>query len=218
MQRKVTIFDRNGKLFDEVQLPPPEISGTDPNASCCTELQVRCMHAGHPAAGHVACMLHEGTSGTGPNAPCWAGSGRCAACMGGHPALSTSGCRCTAWGRDHVSCPCMQYHCQEWLQQYDGIKALMCIPCICKPHHDEQGLPVARFVCCSGTLCLSSWPSCQPATLLSSSGLRAPGSRSGSTPSSRYGDTGTRRKLTARAGQVRGHMHGPVQVRGHMQV
>lgn len=38
-KRKVNVLDRNGRLYDEIALPPAEIPGVDANASSCLELQ-----------------------------------------------------------------------------------------------------------------------------------------------------------------------------------
>lgn len=44
MQRAVVIYDRNGRLVEELALPAAEavVIGIDPKASCCSALQVRC--------------------------------------------------------------------------------------------------------------------------------------------------------------------------------
>ena len=41
VQRKVNIFDRNGRLYDEVPLPQPEVQLSDSGSPSCLELQVR---------------------------------------------------------------------------------------------------------------------------------------------------------------------------------
>ena len=40
VQRKVNIFDRNGRLYDEVPLPQPEVQLSDSGSPSCLELQV----------------------------------------------------------------------------------------------------------------------------------------------------------------------------------
>lgn len=39
-QRKASIFDRNGRLYDEVVLPQPDFNQTEPNAPACEVLKV----------------------------------------------------------------------------------------------------------------------------------------------------------------------------------
>eukprot|EP00955_Chlamydomonas_euryale_P088912 364424-Chlamydomonas_euryale.AAC.1 len=40
-QRKLCIYDRNGRIYDEVSLPQPEIPTQDPSAPSCAALVVR---------------------------------------------------------------------------------------------------------------------------------------------------------------------------------
>jgi hypothetical protein len=41
-QRQVVIYDRNGKLVEEIRLPPPEVAAAgDAKQPCCLQLQVR---------------------------------------------------------------------------------------------------------------------------------------------------------------------------------
>ena len=40
VQRKVNIFDRNGRLYDEVPLPQSEVQLSDSGSPSCLELQV----------------------------------------------------------------------------------------------------------------------------------------------------------------------------------
>jgi hypothetical protein len=41
VQSRVCIYDRNGKLYEELHLPPPEVQPTDTKLCCCTQLEVR---------------------------------------------------------------------------------------------------------------------------------------------------------------------------------
>ena len=78
LQRKVNILDRNGRLYDEVALPQPEIQLSDSSSPSCAELQVcnqdecgallhqpdkfipvHTVGSCHRAAGHPACWEHH---------------------------------------------------------------------------------------------------------------------------------------------------------------
>jgi hypothetical protein len=38
-QRRVCVFDRSGRMVEEISLPPPELPVSAPRAPCCTALQ-----------------------------------------------------------------------------------------------------------------------------------------------------------------------------------
>lgn len=50
-QRQVAIYDRNGKLLEQLHLPPAEVAASDPKQSCCLQLQVGLHNANHGVQG-----------------------------------------------------------------------------------------------------------------------------------------------------------------------
>ena len=40
-QRKIVVYDRNGRLFEEIQLPPQESNLGDPRGCGCSDMQAR---------------------------------------------------------------------------------------------------------------------------------------------------------------------------------